>query len=398
MAYVVGIVVLVIGGFIVLGLAIQLFENLLNWVRSLFGLKAISFSDSDTKSNGYGPKPLNESETENLEQLKTKHGSTLEEFLTKISTSSQSYYVENKTMDFLRDALAGSRHQPRHEYYNRWSNKSDVPADVKAFGKYVHDQIRAKNRQADDEKRKKEAEKNQETATSIIARHGDKFSKFLEITYRKVSTVDEYGDENPKALNEEILRLFKKISDSERSLASEMRWLDRKKDSLSFSDFLSPVSSSIAKVLTERFHAYYSIQKAKLSSVDKDTIAEMSGVEFEQYLIQQLKKCGVTDASGTSTTGDQGADVLFSFNGVRIVVQAKRYTSTVGNKAIQEVHAAKGFYKCDKAWVVTNSTFTKSAKSLAHQLDIYLMEGVDLERFQNRFDDYFSSLKTASGT
>ena len=109
--------------------------------------------------------------------------------------------------------------------------------------------------------------------------------------------------------------------------------------------------------------------------------------------IQLLRKCGVTDASGTSTTGDQGADVLFSFGKVRVVVQAKRHTATVGNKAIQEVHAAKGFYKCDKAWVVTNSTFTTSAKTLARQLDVLLLDGADLLRFNSKFEEYFANLK-----
>ena len=59
--------------------------------------------------------------------------------------------------------------------------------------------------------------------------------------------------------------------------------------------------------------------------------------------------------------------------GERIAVQAKRYTSTVGNYAVQEVLAAKSMYQAHRAMVVTNNYFTDAAKNLAaaNQIELW---------------------------
>jgi restriction system protein len=107
----------------------------------------------------------------------------------------------------------------------------------------------------------------------------------------------------------------------------------------------------------------------------------MSGIEFEAYVSELLRSVGVKDLSATPVTGDQGADLLFTWNGDKYVVQAKRYSGSVGNKAVQEAHAAKGFYGCQKAWVVSNSWFTPSARALAKELSIVLVDGDQLSDF-----------------
>mgnify|MGYP003685803023 CR=1 FL=1 len=45
-----------------------------------------------------------------------------------------------------------------------------------------------------------------------------------------------------------------------------------------------------------------------------------------------------------------------------------------GNKAVQEVIAAKQYYNCHKAIVITNNTFTKSAKDLARKCRVELFD------------------------
>ena len=59
------------------------------------------------------------------------------------------------------------------------------------------------------------------------------------------------------------------------------------------------------------------------------------------------------------------------------------YQGTVGNKAVQEVISTLGFYGGDEGWVVTNSTFTPSAKALAHKTGIKLIDGNDLENLSS---------------
>lgn len=82
----------------------------------------------------------------------------------------------------------------------------------------------------------------------------------------------------------------------------------------------------------------------------------------------------------TSKSGDQGADVIIEKDNIKYAIQVKYYNNPVGNKAIQEVVAAKSFYKTDKAMVVTNSTFTPQAITLANANDVILINGNELDK------------------
>ena len=77
----------------------------------------------------------------------------------------------------------------------------------------------------------------------------------------------------------------------------------------------------------------------------------------------------------TKASGDQGVDLVVSRGGASIAVQAKGYKNSVGNKAVQEVHAGMVFYRCGRCVVVTNSTFTSGARDLARATDCMLIEG-----------------------
>lgn len=101
-------------------------------------------------------------------------------------------------------------------------------------------------------------------------------------------------------------------------------------------------------------------------------IDKMSGVEFEEYLKYNFEKLGYK-VSTTRVSNDYGCDLVLKKHNTRICVQAKRYSSSVGNKAVQEVVAAMAVYKCSKGIVVTNSYFTSNAKVLAkaNKIDLW---------------------------
>ena len=90
-----------------------------------------------------------------------------------------------------------------------------------------------------------------------------------------------------------------------------------------------------------------------------------SGYEFELYVANLLKQNGFVNVGITGASGDYGADVIAEKDGLGYAVQCKFYSRPVGNKAVQEAHAAKQYYDCDEAVVVTNSTFTQNAVALA---------------------------------
>lgn len=74
----------------------------------------------------------------------------------------------------------------------------------------------------------------------------------------------------------------------------------------------------------------------------------------------------------TKASGDQGVDIIVEKGGMKIAIQAKCYLNTVGNTAVQEVLAGKGYYGADKCMVITNSNFSESAIKLAKVNNVIL--------------------------
>lgn len=110
------------------------------------------------------------------------------------------------------------------------------------------------------------------------------------------------------------------------------------------------------------------MNKVKYSINDVDL---MTGIEFENFVGELFSKMGYR-TTVTQASGDQGIDVIIVKGGKKYGIQAKCYSNTVSNSAIQEVVAGITFYKCDKAIVVTNNYFTKSAIDLANANNVIL--------------------------
>lgn len=111
----------------------------------------------------------------------------------------------------------------------------------------------------------------------------------------------------------------------------------------------------------------YLFYRSGLKDIDR-----MSGMEFERYLCFLFRRLGF-DVERTADRGDYGADLIARKRGKRIVIQAKRYKRKVGVAAIQEAAAARGYYSCDVAMVITNSLFTAQAQKLAarNRIDLW---------------------------
>ena len=116
---------------------------------------------------------------------------------------------------------------------------------------------------------------------------------------------------------------------------------------------------------------------------DKDTqeaTPELSPRDFEAHCSALLQRQG-WNTSLTEITGDQGIDIVAERNGLKLVFQCKQYSNPVGNKAVQEAHAGKDFLGADMAVVVTNASFTTSAKELGASLNVLLLHHTQLDEF-----------------
>jgi hypothetical protein len=127
------------------------------------------------------------------------------------------------------------------------------------------------------------------------------------------------------------------------------------------------------------------LSRNQVERVTTDNIYHLNGFEFEELIGKLYRKQGYS-VTVTQKSGDQGADIIVEKNGVRTAVQTKKSSGRVGNKAVQEVVAAKKYYDCDNAVVIITGHFTKGAIELA---EINKVEIIDKEDLDVLFDDFF---------
>lgn len=115
----------------------------------------------------------------------------------------------------------------------------------------------------------------------------------------------------------------------------------------------------------ESWHRYHRLRN--LASVDI-----LDGREFEAAIRVIYEKMGYK-VTLTPATGDFGVDVIAEKSSEKLAIQVKRYSGTVGVKAVQEAASGAFYYKATKAVVVTNSFYTPKAKELAEKVGVDLI-------------------------
>ncbi len=111
-----------------------------------------------------------------------------------------------------------------------------------------------------------------------------------------------------------------------------------------------------------------------------DIIDNMSGTEFEKFLQVHFKKQGYK-AQLTPASNDYGADLIIEKDGIKTVVQAKRWSKNVGIEAVQQVIGAINHYGASCGMVIVNRDFTQQAINLAHSNNIELWDRKKLIQF-----------------
>ena len=109
------------------------------------------------------------------------------------------------------------------------------------------------------------------------------------------------------------------------------------------------------------------------------------GWEFEHWVAEALQKFG-WQARATQGSGDQGVDVVATKDGLSLGIQCKRYSGSVGNKAVQEAFSGAKNMGLNRAAVLTNAEFTKSARELAVTTSVLLLSPEDIPTLSERPD------------
>jgi len=103
----------------------------------------------------------------------------------------------------------------------------------------------------------------------------------------------------------------------------------------------------------------------------------MDGKKYEKKVASYLKRKGFFAVKVTGESGDYGVDVLARKNIHKYAIQCKYYSRPVGVHAVQQVVGGMKYYRCDKAVVITNNTFTRQARTLADENNVILIEKYD---------------------
>ena len=203
---------------------------------------------------------------------------------------------------------------------------------------------------------------------------------FLQHAERKYGKKDKYGNQDKDSLDKEINEYLIMIS-KQRKDKCEQNSVDAYIRGRHYPQ-LNDDYRWLISYLRSKFQEYHQERIDRLEAGEVD-ISKMRGLEFERYLAKLFEKCGY-QVHLTSESGDQWADIIAEKHNNKIVIQAKGYSWSVGNGAIQEVIWAIKYYDGDEWWVITNSIFTNSAKELSRINNIKLIDGDSLRELEDK--------------
>lgn len=183
--------------------------------------------------------------------------------------------------------------------------------------------------------------------------------KTLARKYNQSVTQDDYGKYRFEKWNQEVA-YFMNTAMPELVAKAEGRFL------------------SIESQITDAVHKYRANDAETIVNIDS-----LNPIEFEHFCADRLRNDG-WDARVTQASGDQGIDVIATYGNAKAVFQCKKYAQPVGNGAVQEIAAGKQFEQADIAAVVSNATFTPSAKQLASSTGVHLLHYSELQGFAEK--------------
>lgn len=179
----------------------------------------------------------------------------------------------------------------------------------------------------------------------------EQFMSTLTNKYRQLAYKDDYGIIKIDRFEHELDYFLEKIINEKNILTSQ-----NKKD--------------IKETITN-----YMLKNIDIDDID---INDINPYNFEKQCANVLREYG-WEANTTPKSSDQGVDVIATKKGKIVAIQCKLYSKPVGNKAVQEVNSGKTYYKADYAAVVTNNTYTTSARQLARNCGVLLLYYDDLK-------------------
>ena len=110
-----------------------------------------------------------------------------------------------------------------------------------------------------------------------------------------------------------------------------------------------------------------------------EQMRELTPSQFEQYVAERIFARQGYRAINTPDVKDGGVDIiLFDAEGQQMIVQCKRYRSTVGEETVRDLYGALIHSGAEYAFLVTTSNISQPARAWAADKPIELIDGAQL--------------------
>ncbi len=207
-----------------------------------------------------------------------------------------------------------------------------------------------------------------EAAKLCSQEHVDALVRQRKILVRR----DAYGTENTTGWDKELDYFWQKI------LAVQIA--NALKNNVLFSHKLK--DKEVKRTAIEEVNRYIA-EASKETRFQSAAEVPTDPYEYEGYCRDLLELAG-WKAWKTPDGRDQGADVVAEKKNVVVVLQCKKWNQPIGNKAVQEVVAAKALHSATVGIVVSNQPYTDSAQHLAAANNVLLLHHDELASLDSR--------------
>jgi HJR/Mrr/RecB family endonuclease len=171
------------------------------------------------------------------------------------------------------------------------------------------------------------------------------------------------NQETNKVARQENLRLRTSIDGL---LVSTARFVELRPVSEMPAGLIPPSPSTVSPAVLE------------LVSLAKDDWRDIDGYGFQPIMARMFRELGY-EVEEQPLSGDYGADLLIKRGGHRYIVQLKKYSGSVGAPEVQKTIGAIPRFEAERAFLVTNSTFTDQARIQAKNAPVVLIDGEQLK-------------------
>ena len=276
---------------------------------------------------------------------------------------------------------------------NKAIKDSERKQQQQAEQEKIEQEERRERRLLEEERKKQEHAREQEQqldrdrqynkAICLLGQLINKHSRTLVTKYQQTRIKDDYGNYDTSKFDSEIGYFYEKVF----LVKIYENGIDLSYPPIEIERF----SFHFHEIFQDILNAYSANDKLCLTGVFEDPL------EFERSCADILIEQG-WDARTTKGSGDQGVDVIAETEGLKFVLQCKMYSNPVGNKAVQEIYAGKQHEMANFAAVVTNSTYTKSAKELASTCGVLLLHVNDLSDINGKLTSHLESVTGQVGS